>query len=219
VKPVLSILAALTLCLLAAAALAQPVIEMSLACEGDQVVVRVSMLLVPPEAGGLEVVREVTVGDCGGAVLLTPEFVAPPANWGYLEQQISDPGLTTNQLGQYVLYYHDEHGNRQEVDRVWHTCGEPIVARGRLLTTYAFEPCAGVCLLECTSVDIAFVDDLQYVGTGEIVELRGWPAVYNGPDDCSVAIADVVPLGAGATCADSSPAQAASWGAVKSLYR
>jgi hypothetical protein len=219
VKPLLPILVVAALSLPAANAFAEPVIEMSLACESDSVVVTVSMLLVPPEAGGLEIVREVTVGDCGGPVSLTPEFIAPPSNWGYVVHRISDPGLTIQKLGQYVLYYHDENGARREVDRAWHTCGDPIIARGRLLTTYAFAPCTEVCLLECTSVDIAYVDDLQYVGTGEIVELRGWPVIYAAPDDCSITIADVVPLGAGATCADSSPTQAVSWGTVKSLYR
>lgn len=215
-----SVLLALALAALGSTlAVAQEVFVLQFQCDGDQAVLHGSMHFVDPDAVGVEVLRVYTTSTCEDTVTLTSEPIAPPPNYSLLTFDVPDPGLTTGMLAYYVLRYRDVSDVPHDVVRVWGTCGNPIIERGWLTTDSTFMPCTGYCLLECTEVELLYADMLQYVGSNEVLELRGLPTYFASDADCRVTVSEIVPLGPDADCGSTSPVEAMDWGALKSLYR
>ena len=133
---------------------------------------------------------------------------------------LPDPVIGPGDLGYFeaTIFWTDgtEYGTFSDVL----SCSEdPFLMRGWLNTDSEFEPCTGMELLECDTVTLHYVDLLQYVGTGELLEIYGWPEYLDERDDCWVRVESIVSLGIGTSCEDPVGLEPTSWSSLKARYR
>jgi len=153
-------------------------------------------------------------------VLLTAEPVPMVDYGGYETVVLTEPQFSDDRIGIYEIRTQWANGEEHLEGEYEHSCSaHPYLMRGRLITNNEFEPCEGIGLLECPTVSIADLEFLQYVGTGQMVDIYGWPIWLAGVDQCGISITNVEPLPEGEGCEGVVATQPMSWGAVKGLYR
>lgn len=166
------------------------------------------------------VIRRTTAPGLAEPLLLTETPIPLP---GYMEEVtvvVPDPGLSAGAIGYYEAWAHYADGDEVLMSEGGLSCvANPYLMRARLVTDDLADPCENIGLLECTSVLLADLDLLQYVGTGELLDIYGWPVWLDGPSACGISVTVIEPLGEGATCTDVVAVEPRSWSAVKSLYR
>lgn len=165
------------------------------------------------------VVRTTLIPGFDEPVLVTTEAVPMVEPGGWETVILDEPQYDDDVLGYYEVYSQWADGSERLEDTLRHSCDEPYLIRGRLLDDSTVEPCTGIGLLECTSVDIADLEFLQYVGTGQYVDIYGYPIWVESVSNCGVAITNVIPVPEGEGCEGVVATEARSWSAVKSLYR
>jgi len=167
----------------------------------------------------MDVRRAEIAPDMAGPLVLATGLIIPPAAQG-LEFVFPDPGLGPEDVGIYEATVKWPDGSLYDVFSAQLSCTEePYVMRGYLVTNDVFEPCTGLGLLECDAVTLQYGDMNTYVGTGELLEIYGWPQTLDSRQDCSVRVVRIDPLGIGVACEDVVPVMEASWSAVKAFYR
>ena len=165
------------------------------------------------------VIRRTTAPGLDEPWLVTETPIPLPEYGEIVTIMIPEPDLPADAIGYYEGWAHWDDGDEQLMFDEEDSCVDhPYLLRGRLLTEYEVQPCEGIGLMECTIVSIVNVEFLQYVGTGEMLDIYGWPAWITDAQNCGIAISHIEPLGMGATCSDPVGTQARSWSAVKALF-
>ncbi len=166
------------------------------------------------------VIRTTTAPGLADPLLLTETPIPMPDFGEETTVLLDDPDLPANAIGYYQCWAHSPGGDDVLVSESSASCvDEPYLMRARLLTDDTAEACEGIGLLECTQVQLSDPSMLEFVGTGELVDIYGWPVWLHSVDSCGISVLRIEPLGEGATCEGVVAVQAASWSAVKSLYR
>ena len=167
----------------------------------------------------MDVRRTETAPDMAGPLVLATGLVIPPGQQG-LEFVFPDPGIGPGDVGMYEVEVKWPGGSLYDVFSDQFSCAaEPYLMRGYLLTNDIFQPCTGLGLLECDAVTLLYGDMNIHVGTGELLEIYGWPQVLDSRQDCSVLVVRIDSLGVGTACEDVVPSLKRSWSTVKALYR
>lgn len=218
-KRYLALLISLLILTGTAAAIPPPIhVYFTTECDGPAFQVKVWVENWSGEEVTMDVVRTQTAPDMLGAEPLIESALVPENQQFSLV--LTDPGVGPGDLGYFeaTIYWLDgtEYGTFTDVL----SCSEdPFLMRGWLNTDSQFEPCTGLELLECDTVTLHYVDLLQYVGTGELLEIYGWPEYLDERDDCWVQVESIVSLGIGTSCEDPVGLESTTWSSLKARYR
>ncbi len=194
-------------------------VSLSTACDGNHFFLHILVDNYEIEEMTMDVRRVESMPDVAGELVLATGLVIP-ANQQGTEFVLADPGIGPEDVGYYEVTVRWPDGSVYNIETAYLSCtAEPFVMRGYLLTNDSFLPCVGMGLLECDTVILQYGDINQYVGTGELLDIYGWPQDFNGRTDCGVLVVRVEPLGIGTACEGPVPVTATTWSAVKAYYR
>jgi len=154
----------------------------------------------------------------------TPEPVPAPAEGETVSVSFDnldmDPSIEYTTIGRFVIEARWPDGSLYSTESVLLTWADTYrVAKGYLVADYIMEPCENVVLMECTTVELYIGDLEMYVGSPELLEFYGYILSYDGMDDCSLMIQEIVPLGVGTPCEDPVANREMSWDNLKATYR
>lgn len=165
------------------------------------------------------VIRRTTAPGLDDSIELTSTPIPLPPYGEESVVYLPEPYLAEDAIGYYEGWAHYEDGYEYLMFDGADSCVEdPYLLRGYLMSEYEVLPCEGIGLLECSTVSFGDLDFLQYVGSGEMLDIYGWPVALGGVSNCGIAITHIEPLGEGATCEETVASQDLSWSTVKALF-
>lgn len=169
---------------------------------------------------GFTIIRTTTAPGLADPLQLTATPIPMPADGEQTTVLLDDPDLPANAIGYYQVWAHAPDGDEVLFSEAASSCvDEPYLMRALLVTAEETDPCEDIGLLECGQVQLSDPSMLEFVGTGELVDIYGWPVWLHGVASCGISVLRIEPLGAGATCEGVVAVQSESWSSVKSLYR
>ncbi len=212
--------------LMASSALAAPTwgVSFSRICEDAVTQLRVIVWNEDPDHPNLPeeftIIRTTTAPGLADPLVLTTDPIPLPPYGEQTVVLLPDPGVPAEAIGYYECWATFGDGSEVLTDEGALSCvTDPYLMRALLITDDVAEPCEGIGLLECTSVLLSDLDMLDYVGTGELVDIYGWPVWLNDVNSCGINVTRIEPLDDGATCKGVVALQPKSWSSVKSFYR
>jgi len=154
----------------------------------------------------------------------TPEPIPAPANGESVSITFNnldmDPSLESTTVGRFVFEATWPDGSlflRESILLTW--ADTYRLAKGYLVTDYLLNPCEDIGLMECTTVELFYGQLEMFVNSPELLEFHGYILSYDGMDDCSLMISDIIPLGVGTPCESPVANRDISWDRLKASYR
>ncbi len=154
----------------------------------------------------------------------TPEPIHAPANGEAVSISFNnldmDPSLESVTVGRFVIEATWPDGSLYSRESILLTWAETYrLAKGYLVTDYLLNPCENIGLMECTTVELFYGQLEMFVNSPELLEFYGYILSYDGMDDCSLMISDIIPLGVGTPCEEPVANKDNSWDHLKATYR
>jgi hypothetical protein len=168
----------------------------------------------------LTVRRAQTAPDLAGEAVYTSDVEIPSSVEDPVLFFFSDPQIGVEDIGYFEADLAWPDGTIYDTFTTQVSCtAQPYLMRGWLMTNDVFQPCTGLGLLECESVNLLYWELEQYVGSYELLEIYGWTQYLDAVDDCLVTVVAIESLGEGVACQDVVALTPMTWDSLKSCYR